>query len=302
MKPFHTLLMICTVAVWGFNFVATRVALEMFSPVQMAFARAVLTLAILLPWWKPFKRISWQLFAAALAIGTGSFYLLYRAISITESLTTVAIGTQLMPPLAAILALLFFKERVSARKWVGIMIATTGAVYLAGANESSLSAAALGLTVVSVLLYSAGSIIIGKAKSVSLWSMLAWISATSLLPLGLAAAASGPLFPNPGALQIQHWLAFLFTVVFSALIGQAVLFHLYRNYPVANVAPWMLLVPFFAGLSSILVYKESLSASLLLGGAVVILGVWIQQSGGGGSAVPGGPIETATEPEADRFK
>ena len=87
MKPIHTLLILCTVAVWGFNFVATRVALEIFSPVQMAFARAVLTLAILLPWWKPFKRISWQLFAAALAIGTGSFYLLYRAISITESLS-----------------------------------------------------------------------------------------------------------------------------------------------------------------------------------------------------------------------
>ena len=53
MKPIHMLLMLCTVAVWGFNFVATRVALEMFSPEQMAFARSVLTLAILLPWWQP---------------------------------------------------------------------------------------------------------------------------------------------------------------------------------------------------------------------------------------------------------
>jgi O-acetylserine/cysteine efflux transporter len=302
MKPFHMLLMLCTVAVWGFNFVATRVALEMFSPVQMAFARAVLTLAILLPWWKPFTRIGWQLFAAALAIGTGSFYLLYRAISITESLTTVAIGTQLMPPLAAILALLFFKERVSARKWLGILVATLGALYLAGANQSSLSAAALGLTVLSVLLYSAGSIIIGKSHSVSLWSMLAWIAAVSLLPLGLAAAASGPLFPDPGLMQMQHWLAFLFTVVFSALIGQAVLFYLYRNYPVSDVAPWMLLVPFFAGLSSILVYEEALSASLLLGGAVVILGVWIQQSREGGAAVPGSPVKTAAESGTEQSK
>ena len=102
MKPIHILLMLCTVAVWGFNFVATRVALEMFSPEQMAFARSVLTLAILLPWWKPFKRIPWRLMAAALAIGTGSFYLLYQAISITESLTTVAVGPPLMTPLSAI--------------------------------------------------------------------------------------------------------------------------------------------------------------------------------------------------------
>ncbi len=81
MKPIHILLMLGTVAVWGFNFVAMRVVLEVFSPEQMAFARSVLTLTILLPWWKPFRRIPWQLVAAALAIGTGSFYFLYQAIS-----------------------------------------------------------------------------------------------------------------------------------------------------------------------------------------------------------------------------
>ena len=277
MKPIHIILMLCTVAVWGFNFVATRVALEMFSPEQMAFARSVLTLAILLPWWHPFKRIPWQLMAAALAIGAGSFYLLYQAISITESLTTVAVGTQLMPPLSAILALLFFHEHISSRKWLGILIATMGAVYLAGATTSSLSLEALGMTILSVLLYSGASIVIGKSKSVSVWSMLAWIAAMSLLPLGLLAVVSGPLYPDLNQIQIHHWLALLFAVVLSALFGQAVLFSLYRRYSVSDVATWALLIPFFAGLSSILVYGESISLSLFLGGAIVLLGVWVQQ-------------------------
>jgi O-acetylserine/cysteine efflux transporter len=284
MKPIHILLMLCIVAVWGFNFVAIRVALDVFSPEQMAFARSVLTLAILLPWWKPFKRIPWQLVVAAMAIGIGSFYLLYQAISITESLTTVAVGTQLMPTLSAMLALLFFKEPVSTRKWLGIMIATVGAVYLAGATTSNLTVTALVMTVLSVLLYSGGSIVIGKTKSVSVWNMLAWISAISLLPLGLMAVASGPLYPDLKLIQIHHWLALLFAVVFSALIGQAVLFSLYRRYPVSDVAPWALFIPFFAGLSSILVYGESISLSLFLGGAIVLLGVWVQQSSDGRTA------------------
>ncbi len=176
------------------------------------------------------------------------------------------------------LALLFFHEQISSRKWLGILIATMGAVYLAGATKSSLSAAALGMTVLSVLLYSAGSVIIGKSKSVGVWSMLAWISALSLVPLGLMAAASGPLYPDLKLLQIHHWLALFFAVVFSALFGQAVLFNLYRRYPVSEVAPWTLFIPFFAGLSSILVYGESLSLSLILGGAIVLFGVWVQQS------------------------
>ena len=273
--------MLGTVVVWGFNFVAIRVALEVFSPAQMAFARSVLTLAILLPWWQPFRRIPWQLMAAALAIGTLSFYLLYQAISITESLTTVAVATQLMPPLSAILALLFFHERIPSRKWLGILIATVGAVYLAGATRSSLSLAALGLTVLSVLFFSAGSIVIGKSKAVGVWRMLAWISAMSLPPLGLMAAVSGPLYPDPSLIQIHHWLALLYAVVFSALLGQAVLLSFYRKYPVSDVAPWVLLVPLFAGLSSVLVYAESIALSLVLGGAIVVFGVWFQQSGAG---------------------
>jgi O-acetylserine/cysteine efflux transporter len=251
MKPVHVLLMICTTAVWGFNFVAIRVALEVFSPQQMAFARAVITLVILLPWWKPFQPVAWKLLLAALAIGTMAFYLLYEAISTTESLTTVAVATQLMPPLSAILALMFFHEHVTARQWAGILIATIGAVYLAGITKSSLSLAALG----------------------------AWIAAIAVVPMGIVAAVSGPLLPDLGLMQTQHWLAFVFAVVISALMGQAVLFFLYHRYPISSVAPWVLLVPLFAGLSSVLVYQESISLTLVLGGAVVITGVWVQQRG-----------------------
>jgi O-acetylserine/cysteine efflux transporter len=273
--------MLLTAAVWGFNFVATRIALEIFAPEQMAFARALLTLILLLPWWRPLAGISWRLLLAALAIGTGAFYILYEAIRITESLTTVAIGTQLMPTLSAILALLFFRESIAPKKWLGILIATLGAIYLAAATKSSLSTAALGLTLLSVLLYSAGSITIGKAHSVSVWNMLAWIAALSLLPLGALTAVSGPLIPDPAMLEQRHWLAFLFSTVFSALMGQAVLFYLYRKYPVSEVAPWVLFVPVFAALSSVLVYGESLPLSLILGGAIIILGAWVQQSSEG---------------------
>ena len=281
MKPIHILLVICVVAVWGFNIVATRIALEVFSPMQMAFARSFLTLVILLPWWKPFKPISTKLLAAAMSIGAVAFYLLYAAIDMTESLTTIAVGNQMLPPLSALLALLFYQERISSRKWLGILIATTGAIYLTGATTSMLSVMALGLTFLAVLFYSAGSIIIGKSTSVGVWRMLAWMSAVSLIPLGLMTAAAGPLYPDPGLMQVQHWLAFLFSVVLSGLLGQAALFYLYGKYPVSNVAPWLLLVPLFVGFFSILMYGESISPSLLLGGAIVLLGVWVQNRGAG---------------------
>lgn len=279
MKPLHLALIFGTVIAWGFNFVASRVALEIFSPEQMAFARSALTLALLLPWWRPLQRLPWRLLAAALAIGTFSFYLVYEAIRLTESLTAVAVATQLMPSLSALLALVFFREPISARKWLGILIATAGAVFLAGATKSSLSAAAMGLTVLGVLFYSAGSVTIGKTAAVGLWNILAWIAAVSLLPLAFMAALSGPLLPDLGQMQPRHALAFLFSVVIAGLMGQAALFHLYRNHRVSDVAPWTLFVPVIAAVSSIAVYDEKVTIGLVTGAAIVLLGVWIQQGG-----------------------
>ena len=63
------------------------------------------------------------------------------------------------------------------------------------------------------------------------------------------------------------------------MLGQAVLFSLYGKYPVSDVAPFMLLIPIFTGLFSIFVQKESISTGLIVGGVIVLFGVWVQQTG-----------------------
>ena len=78
---------------------------------------------------------------------------------------------------------------------------------------------------------------------------------------------------------MHHWGALLFSVIFAALFGQAVLFKLYRAYPVSVVVPWALLIPVFAAISSVIFYSESISLSLVTGGSVILVGVWVQQIG-----------------------
>jgi hypothetical protein len=73
MKPLHILLMIITTAAWGLNFIATRVVLDVFSPEQLAFARACISLAVLLPWWQPWRRVSVKFLAAAFPLAV-SYY------------------------------------------------------------------------------------------------------------------------------------------------------------------------------------------------------------------------------------
>jgi O-acetylserine/cysteine efflux transporter len=250
----------------------------------------VLTLAVLLPFWKPLQGLPLKVALAALAIGTFSFYFLYAAIETTESLTTVAIATQLMPALSAILAMVFYREAILARKWLGIAVATVGALFLAGATQSTLSVAGLGLTVLSVLFYAGGSIVIGKSTTMEIWRVLAWTAALSVPPLAVFAASTGPMLPDLELLELRHWAALVFVALLSALLGQAVLFRLYRLYPVSDVAPWVLLVPLFAGISSIWLYNEQITLTLVVGGGIVLAGVWIQQQG---------PKQAAREPGAE---
>ena len=278
MTSFHIFLMLLTAAAWGFNFVVTRVTLEVFTSGQLALARTVITLVLLLPWWQPWRGVSFRHLVAGLAIGVISFYAIYEAIRMTDSLTTVAIGTQLMAPVSAVIALVFYRERITRRRWLGILLATAGAIVLAGATGFGVSAIALGLTVLSVIAYSAGSIVVSKIGGVGIWRLLAWISAVSTIPLGMIAAHSGPLFPNPSTLHLVHWLSLAYSSAVSSILGQAVLFSMYRIYPVSEVASWMLFVPVFAACSSVLVYHEQIEFSVAFGGAVILLGVWIQQS------------------------
>ena len=279
MKLVHILLMICTAAVWGYNFIAIRVVLEVFSPEQLAFTRAMTTLIVLLPWWKPWLRVSIRFLLACLAIGAVAFYLLFIAVHMTDSLTTVAIGTQLLAPISALVALLFYREAISKQKWFGILLATGGAIYIATTGATVLSVVALGVTVLSVLFYSAGSVVATKSSSVDVWRMLAWISAVALIPMALIATLSGPLLPDPALLDLKHWSALVFAILISALLGHAVMLTLYRIYPISDVVPFVLLTPIFAALFAILVYDESIELKLLMGGILVLAGVWIQQVG-----------------------
>jgi len=279
MKFFHIVLIICAAAVWGYNFIAIRVVLEVFTAEQLAFTRALITLLVLLPWWKPWKRVSIRFLGACLAIGAIAFYLLFVAVQMTDSLTTVAIGTQLLAPISALAALLLYRETISNRKWFGIMIATGGAVYIAATGASFVSVAALGITVLSVLFHSLGSVVATRSSSVNVWRMLAWISAVSLIPTALIATLSGPLLPDLALLDLKHWLALLYAILIAALLGHAVLLTLYRIYPISDVVPFVLLTPVFAALFAIVVYDESIELKLLIGGMLVLAGVWIQQIG-----------------------
>lgn len=65
----------------------------------------------------------------------------------------------------------------------------------------------------------------------------------------------------------------LFTIIFPTFIGFGFWGYLLKKYPISLVTPFYLLMPFFGTVTTILLLKEAITLSIVIGGIVTILGV-----------------------------
>ena len=75
--------------------------------------------------------------------------------------------------------------------------------------------------------------------------------------------------------SIIGWAALAFTALAASLVAHTGYFYLVQRYPVTSVAPVTTLSPIFSVLLSVVFLGETLTARLVLGGAITLAGVVI---------------------------
>ena len=101
---------------------------------------------------------------------------------------------------------------------------------------------------------------------------------TRYLPL-LAASAllePGAIARLPEASWVA-WAGALYAAFLSSLVGHGLYYVLVQRHPVAQVTPWLLLVPVLAVGLGIAFWGDRPGPRLLLGGAMVLGGVLVDQ-------------------------
>ena len=140
------LLLILTTLFWSGNFVLSRGMHTDIPPMALSFWRWVLALAILLVFcWRSVYTQRQLLIAKHRFIvvqgllGVTSFNsLIYLAVQTTTAVNAVLINS-CIPILIALCSLTLFKERLSARRWFGILTSLLGVtLIMAGGNPASL--------------------------------------------------------------------------------------------------------------------------------------------------------------------
>jgi len=267
----------------GLTSTVTKIGLVGIPPLSFAFIRFLVAGIVILPFLrrKNFPEDVKRLIPFSL-LGTINIMVFILGVKIT----TATIGQLLyagVPLLTAVFLFILFKERLTARKEVGIVIGFAGVMLVillpliengTKFSGSLLGNVLIGVGVVSYSLYVAYSK--NKLKSFSPFILTAafiYVTCVALFPLFLTDFVSYPdwwrKITLSGVLALAY-IAIISTIVTNILTQYAIK---YGGSILASMQFYLL--PIFAYIAAFLFLGEQLTSGLIVGGLLALLGVYI---------------------------
>ncbi len=268
---------------WSTGFIGAKYGLPFAEPFTLLLIRMLLTLVLLvgLAWLMKTRWPGWR-GAGHLAV-TGILvhgcYLggVYYAIQEGMASGIVSLIVGLQPLVTAAAAVVFLKEAVSGRQWLGLALGLIGVSLVlvekfGGTGvESGISPWALAWTLVALAGISMGTVYQkrhGTGADLVAGTIIQYAAAATLFAIGAFALESREV---EWSLQLQLSMAWL---VLGVSIGAILLLMwLIRQGAASQVASLFYLVPPVTALEAYLLFDERLGSLAMVGGLVAITGV-----------------------------
>ena len=275
MKPADVFIAVLVAVIWGLAFVASRIALDEFSPELMTTLRFAIAAMPCLFLRKP--DVSWPLLIAiSFSLFLGQFLSQAFAIAhgVPVGLSSVIVQSQALFTIA--FAALLFRERPTRTQTIGIGIATMGLLMICGTVGYDFSVSAFAILMISPVSFAVGNLLLRRAQDVRMFDLFAWLCLVAAVPLfALTLVSNGP---QPTWHALTHMsLTGLVCMLFLGGISTSIAYWLWgrllRDYPAAQVVPFALLVPFVGSAASSVVFGETFGPLRLAGMVTVIGGI-----------------------------
>jgi O-acetylserine/cysteine efflux transporter len=275
MKPADVFIAVLVAVIWGLAFVASRIALDEFSPELMTTLRFAIAAIPCLFVRKP--DVSWPLLIAiSFSLFLGQFLAQAFAIAhgVPVGLSSVIVQSQALFTIA--FAALLFRELPTRTQAVGIAIAAIGLLMICGTVGYDFSGAAFAVLMISPVSFAIGNLALRRAQHARMYDLFAWLCLAAAVPLfALTLVTNGP---QPTWHALSHMsLTGLACMIFLGGISTSIAYWLWgrllRDYPAAQVVPFALLVPFVGSAASSIVFGETFGPLRLAGMVTVIGGI-----------------------------
>src|SRR3954454_3159758 len=275
MKPADICIAVMVAVIWGLAFVASRIALDEFSPSLMTALRFAIAALPCLFVRKP--EVSWPLLIAiSMTLFLGQFlaqaYAIARGVPVV--LSSVIVQSQALFTIG--FAVIAFREWPTPAQGLGIGIATAGLLMICGTVGYDFSIAAFAVLMISPVSFAIGNLLLRRAQRVPMFDLFAWLCLTAAIPLlALTLAADGAR--ATGYALVHMSLTGLVCMLGLGSISTSIAYWLWgrllRDYTAAQVVPFALLVPFVGSAASSIVFGERFGPLRLAGMVTVIGGI-----------------------------
>lgn len=275
------------VIVWGASFIATKIAVGQISPISVVWVRfamgiPILFIAVFMRKQFAFpKRSEWLYFALLGFLGIFFHQWLQSNGLQTAQATTTAWIVATSPAFIAILGWLVLKEKLNAIQSFGIILAMAGVLIVV--SKGDLASLALGqfgtvgdvLILISAVNWAVFSILSRHGlKEHPSTRLTFWVMTIGWLITTIPFLAQGRM-TEISQLDSRGWTAMLFLGIFTTGLAYIAWFDALGQLPAAQTGAFLFIEPPASMVVAALILNEAVTLTAVLGGAVIIFGIWL---------------------------
>lgn len=281
MKSRDVIELLALAALWGASFLLIRLSAPEFGPTAMAALRCIGAVLFLLPivaWQRQSGalRVHWRAIAWLGVVNSALPFVLYGVALLAINAGLSAIFNAATPLWAAAISALWLRERLGPLRVLGLAIGLVGVIGLAwdkagfATNEHGVSATvAIAACLAATLLYGYGASYAKKRLA-------------GVPPMAMAAGSqlsAALLLAGPAWLQRPQampgttaWVSLALLALLCTGVAYVLYFRLIAHIGATNASAVTFLMPAFAAAFGWLFLDEQLSASMIAGGVVILMG------------------------------
>ncbi|MBX3584301.1 MAG: DMT family transporter [Rhizobiaceae bacterium] len=277
---FAVAVMIALTFSWGLNGVAAKIANTGYSPILVALTRSAAGSFLVFLWcrWRGVRLFErdgtlWVGLLAGLLFGL-EFQLIFVGLDYTSvARNTLLVNT--MPFWTLIAGHFLLGERISARKFAGLILAFAGLVLIFSDRLSAPGPDALFGDILSLaagVAWAATMILIKgtRLSTIAPEKLLLYQLATAALMAAVTLPFAGPAIRDVGLAATG---ALAFQALYIVAVTYVVWFSMVQRYPASGLSSFTILTPVFGVLLGGVLLGEALGATIFLALALIVAGL-----------------------------
>ena len=274
MKPRDFLLLVLVCLFWATNNVLSKVVISHWHvpPLFYTAVRFAIVTLVTLPWLLPMPRPAWRTVAIGLAMGAGSFGLMFVALK-WASPSEAAIVVQSSVPITTLLSVWLLGERIHWRRGLGISLALLGVLVVVWQPGFAVSAG-MGFLLGAAFCGSLGAVLMKQMDDIAPLRFQAWVGVTGLVLLAPLSAIIEPQAYQAAAAAGWYFIGAVFwSALVVSVFAHTAYYLLIGRYEANLIAPLTLLTPIVTIALGVAITGDHFDARMAIGSTIALLGV-----------------------------